>query len=365
MNRQPWSSGGGGFKMPNMPNINIPWEGIRRKLGRMGMGKLIGLIAGIAVVVWLATGLYIVAPHEAGVVKQFGKFVGQTDPGLNWHIPFPIQTVNIVNVDVVRRAEIGFRTIEEPGRPPEHRPVPKEALMLTGGENIAHVELVVLYRVINPADFLFNVRDPERALHSAAEVAIRTAMGYKLIDYAMTVGRPTIAEMTRSFLQEMMDTYQTGLYVTDVKLQVVDPPEEVKDAFHEVVRALEDRTRIVMMAKGYAEKIVPEARGEAKKVVLDAEAYKTQRILLAQGDTARFIKLLEEYQKARDVTRTRLHLETAERVLADTDKFIIDGGTGGGDVVQLLPLKDLIAIERPVVEEDPGEEDPGAEVVTR
>jgi membrane protease subunit HflK len=238
----------------------------------------------------------------------------------------------------IRRAEIGFRTVEVRGQPSVHERRLVEALMLTGDENIADIQVLVQYRVKDASQFLFKVRAPEMALRSATEVALRGVIGKTTIDDAMTVGRPLVEADTLSFLQRLLDDYQTGLHVIELKLLVVDPPDEVKDAFHEVVRALEDKDRLIREAEGYAADLVPKARGDAEKEIKAAEAYKEEKVLRAEGDTAKFLKILEEYQKAPAVTRERLYLETIERVLTSIEKFVIDPQAGGGNLLQFLPL---------------------------
>jgi membrane protease subunit HflK len=331
-------------------------EDIWRRLVKWGLGKVIGIVVGIVAVIWLLTGIYIVGPGEVGVVRQFGREVGQTSPGLNYHIPWPIQRVDVVNMAQIRRAEIGFRTVEG-----EHERELEEALMLTGDENIADIQVLVQYRVKDASQFLFEVRDPERALHTATEVALRGVIGRTTIDDAMTVGRPLVEADTLSFLQRLLDDYRTGLQVVELKLLVVDPPDEVKDAFHEVVRALEDKDRLVREAEGYEEDLVPKARGNAEKEIKAAEAYKEERVLRAEGDAAKFLKVLEEYQKARVVTRDRLYLETIERVLAVTKKFIIDPQAGGGNLLQFLPLTEFEPEKATEPEEATGPEEEARE----
>ena len=314
-----------------------PLDILRDILRRWGAGKIIWIVVGIVAVIWLLAPIYIVGPGEVGVVRQFGREVRQTSPGLNYHIPWPIQRADVVNMAKIRRAEIGFRTVEVQGQPSVHERWLVEALMLTGDENIADIQVLVQYRVKDASQFLFKVRDPEMALRSATEVALRGVIGKTTIDDAMTVGRPLVEADTLSFLQRLLDDYQTGLHVVELKLLVVDPPDEVKDAFHEVVRALEDKERLVREAEGYAADLVPKARGDAEKEIKAAEAYKEERVLRAEGDAAKFLKVLEEYLKAPMVTRERLYLETMEQVLADIEKFIIDP-QAGGNLLQFLPL---------------------------
>jgi membrane protease subunit HflK len=246
-----------------------------------------------------------------------------------------IQAVDVVNLQAVRRTEIGFRT--ERGQPVR---VANEALMLTGDENIVDLQLIVQYRVRDPSQYLFVLRDPEETLGAATEVAIRSVVGNTTIDDILTIGRAQAQDQTLQYLQTLMDDYQSGLLITEVKLQVVDPPDQVKDAFNEVVRAREDRERQQNEAQAYQEDIVPKARGQAEEIVRAAEAYREERVLQAQGDAARFSALLAEYRNGKDVTRERLYLETIERVLVNVRKVVIDGPVGN-NVLPHLPLTEL------------------------
>lgn len=329
---------------------NLPWEDIWQKIvGQIRgggnwkprkTGPVIWIVIGIVLLIWLASGIYSPGPADRGVVTQFGRFVSLTDPGLRYRWPWPIQAVDIVNVAEIRRAEIGFRTVEVPGRPARHERVDIEAMMLTGDRNIADVRILVLYRVADPVQYLFRAEAPEAALRVNTEVALRSVIGEMDIDYAMTVGRPTIELRTREFLQSLLDDHLTGLHVVGVELQPVGAPDAVREAFYDVVRAKADRERFMMEAEGYARDIVPRARGDAGALVLAATAYRDKRIAMAEGEAARFIMVLEEYRKAPVVTRQRLFLETMESALAHTEMFIIDP-TVGGNLVQFLPLVDL------------------------
>jgi membrane protease subunit HflK len=303
-------------------------------------GPVIWIVIGIVVAIWLASGFFIVGLPERGVVTQFGRFVSLREPGLNYRLPWPIEAHDIVNVAKERRAEIGFMTIEEPGRPAIHRRVLAEAMMLTGDKNIADVQVLVRYRVADPIKYLFRTEAPKLALRVNAQVALRSVIGQMTIDYAMTVGRPTVEAETGEFLQSLLDDHLTGLHVVGVELKEVDPPDEVREAFLDVVRAKADKERLIREAEGYARDVVPRARGEAAAIVHAATAYRDKRIALAEGEAERFIKILEEYRRAPEVTRQRLFLEAMERVLAGTEKFIIDPAVGGG-LLQFLPLVDL------------------------
>jgi membrane protease subunit HflK len=218
--------------------------------------------------------------------------------------------------------------------------------MLTGDENIVDAQMIVQYRVEDPVQYLFRLESPERSLHAAAEVALRSMVGASTIDDVLTVGRFKVQENAREFLQRLMTAYQSGLLITEVQLQTVDPPDEVKDAFAEVVRAREDRERLINQARGYREDVLPKARGEAQKLLREAEAYREERVLRAQGDAARFKALAAAYREAPRVTRERLHLEAVEDVLSRTDKVLVDGNAGSG-VVPLLPLRELGRLTAP------------------
>jgi len=283
----------------------------------------------VLLVFLVVTGVYSVGPGEQGVVRRFGREHRTAAPGLHYALPL-VESVDVVNIEEVRRVEVGFNgevTINE------------EALMLTGDENIVEVQMVVQYRVADPTKYLFRLRDPERTLHIASEVALRSVVGRTNIDDVMTTGRQQVQAATRELLQGLMDDYEGGLEITEVKLDAVDAPDEVKDAFNAVTRAREDKEKLVNEARGYQEDKVQRARGEAQIMVRGAEAYKEQRVLRAQGDADKFDAMLAEYQKAKGVTRQRLYLETMERVLGPIkNKMIVDQAVGAG-AVPILPLR--------------------------
>lgn len=315
---------------------------LQERLQQWGTGKAVGLAAVVIAALWLASGLYVVGPGERGVVLLFREATEETEPGLRYRLPWPIQSHAIVDVSQVRRAEVGFRTTTDSafdtGGRGGNRTVPQEALMLTGDENIVEVQLFAQYRVQDPVKFLFGAYDPENVLHTSAQVALRSVVGQNTIDYTMTEGRLQSQEQIKSDLQRLLDAYQTGILVTEARLLVVDPPAEVRDAFHDVVRALEDRERLVKEAEGYREDVVPKARGEAAQMVQQAEGYKAQRVIRAQGDADRFRAVLAEYEKAPAVTRDRLYIESMERVMPTMEKFILDQD-GKNGVLPLLPLR--------------------------
>jgi membrane protease subunit HflK len=312
------------------------WEQLRQRMPQLPhfTRKNASLLTAAILLVWLATGVYIVGPGEQGVVLQFGRVTATAGPGLNYRLPWPIQEARVVNVEAIQRLEVGFRTSSR--QPGAVQVVPVESLMLTGDENIVDAQLIVQYRISEPIRFLFHLRDPIQTLRAATEVALRSRVGNMTIDDVLTVGRATAQDEARDFLQQLMNSYESGVLVTDVKLQTVDAPEQVKDAFHEVVRAREDREKVINQARGYYEDLIPKARGEAQEILRAAEAYGEERVLKARGDAARFSAVLTEYRKAPAVTRERLHLETVERILTQSDKVVMDSKSG---VLPFLPLK--------------------------
>jgi modulator of FtsH protease HflK len=307
-----------GFKIPGFGGRN-PDEPPRDFLERFltDPKSVIWVLLALSIA-WGAACFYTVEPGEVAVIRRFGKEVRKAESGLNFLL-WPMERKNKVNVKAIRRIEVGFRT-----RRSSNQRAVSESLMLTGDENIVDAQMIVQYRVQDPSKFLFRLRDPEETLHIAAQVSLRSIVGQTTIDDVLTVGRSRVQNETRLFLQRLMDDYQSGILVTEVKLQVVDPPEQVKDAFHEVVRAREDRERLTNKALGYKEDIIPRARGQAEKKIRDAEGYKEERILQAKGDAARFLALYEEYKKAKAVTRERLYLETIGRILPRAQKLVVD-----------------------------------------
>jgi len=292
------------------------------------------------VLVWLLSGIYIVRPDEQGIVRRFGKATKVTQPGPHYRLPLPIERVDKVKVKQVRRIEIGFRTVN-PGPPAQYRFVPEESLMLTGDEQIIDAQMIVQYLVKDPAKFLFNVKDLERpqgALVDAAEVALRQVVGQRPIDDVLIGEKLQIEVDIRELLQEIIDGYDSGVRVVEVKLQTVRPPKDVASAFDDVVSAKEDKDRLVKEAEGYREDVLPKARGQAEKIIREAEGYKAERTKRAQGDADRFMAVLKEYEKAKDVTRKRLYLETMERILPGIRKFVIDPEVSG-NLLQFLPLE--------------------------
>jgi membrane protease subunit HflK len=293
----------------------------------------------IILILYLATGIFIVAPDEQGVVKRFGKFSRLESPGLNYHFPYPIETVITPAVTQVKRLEIGFRTIGS-GTSTRYQEVPIEALMLTGDENIVSADVIVQYKIKDPVSYLFNIILPEQTVKSAAEAALRHVIGERKIDEALTVGKYEIQEETMKLLQSLLDSYEAGILIVAVQLQDVNPPKEVQAAFKDVASAKEDKSRYINQAQGYKNDIIPKARGEAVKMTKEAEAYKIERIKKSEGEIAKFNKILEEYKNGEYVTEARIYLETMEEILPNMNKVIVDLDSNQS-LVNLLPLGDI------------------------
>jgi len=288
---------------------------------------------GIGLVFWLLTGTYVVGPDEVGVVQTFGKHTRVTQSGLNYHLPYPIETVQTPKVTEVKRVEIGFRTMGNN----QYRAIEKESLMLTGDENIVDAELIVQYKIKDAASYLFNFVMPVLTVREAAEASLRTVIGKHKIDEALTSGKFLIQEETKDLLQSILDKYGSGVLVVAVQLQDVSPPKQVRAAFKDVASAKEDKNRMINQAEGYRNDVIPKARGEAQAMISEAEGFREARVSRAEGEVAKFNAMLVEYKKAKVVTRKRLYLETMEEILPNINKYIIPGGDGG-NLLNLLNL---------------------------
>jgi len=283
-------------------------------------------LAVIVLIVWVASGIYIVDPAERGVIQRFGKYTATTLPGPHWHLPYPIESKEIVNVDQIRNVEIGFRS---DGLKQTVEAVPREALMLTKDENIIDIRFAA-------REYLFNLRDPDFTLVQATESAVRETIGKSTMDFVLTEGRSQVEDISRDLIQKILDRYKSGLQVTKVNMQNAQPPEEVQDAFQDAVRAIADEQRLINEAQTYANGVIPTARGEAARRTAEANAYKSKVVAQAEGEASRFTQILEQYQNAPDVTRQRLYIEAMESVLSNTNKVLVD--IKGGNNLIYLPL---------------------------
>ena len=349
----PWGSppGGGGNgsgRGPTPPDIDAIIKDIQNKInkflpgGSKSGGKPIGLILIILLFVWLASGLYRVGPDEQGVVLRFGKFIKTTQPGLHYHIPIPVETVQTPKVTKVNRIDIGFRSERDSGfsQGGGVADVPQESLMLTGDENIVNIDFSVFWVIKDAGKFLFEIQDPEGTVKAAAETAMREVIAKSKIQPVLTEGRAKIEVETQDIIQSILDEYNSGIQITQVQTQKADPPDQVIDAFRDVQAARADMERSKNEAEAYANDVIPRARGEAAKIMQAAEAYKQKVVASAEGEASRFVSIFTEYDKAKEVTQERMYLETMEKVLADIEKVIIEKGAGSG-VVPYLPLPEL------------------------
>jgi membrane protease subunit HflK len=292
-------------------------------LGGAAPGPLPWVLLALLVVAWALTGFYRVDDAERGVVLRFGQYVETTLPGLRWHLPWPVERVDLVNTGEI----VPFR---------------QQFRMLTRDENIVEVDLSVQYRRADPVMYLFNVRDPDRTLEEVAESAIREVIGKNVLDFVLTAGRSEIALQTEKLIQQTLDDYKTGLTVAKVNLQDANFPSQVQTAVQDAIKAREDRERLSFEAQKYANEILPLARGESVRRQNDAEAYRARVVADAQGEASRFTQLLGEYEKAPEVTRRRLYLEAMEDVYASSSKVIIDGGKGNSSNLLYLPVEKLL-----------------------
>jgi membrane protease subunit HflK len=347
--RGPWGSGPQ-QQGPRPPDLE---EFLRRSQdrlrgflpGNLG-GRGVALIVLAAVVLWGFSGFFRVEPDELGVVLRFGKFVREVQPGLNYHLPYPIESALTPPALRVNKIDVGTLPVENvrPRGAPV-REVPEESLMLTGDENIVDVDFSVLWRVKpnGVGDYLFNIQSPEGTVKAVAESAMREVIGRSTIQPILTGARQNIETGVQELMQKTLDQYGAGILVQQVQLQKVDPPTQVIDSFRDVQAARSDLERAQNEAQTYANRVVPEARGRAAKFIQDAEAYREQAVAEAKGQTSRFLQIYDQYKKAPDVTRERMYLETMERVLGGSDKTIIDTGPhqASPGVVPYLPLTEL------------------------
>jgi membrane protease subunit HflK len=348
--KDPWGGRGGDQGPPDLDEIVRKMQskmgglfgGRRGGIGSGGNGGgmlVIGVIAVIAALVWLASGFYIVDEGKRGVQLRFGQFSQITMPGLHWHLPYPVEQVELVDVEQRRFVEVGYRSAGGRGTSGA-QPVPKEALMLTQDENIVDIRIAVQYQVKDAREYLFNVRDPDVTLKQATESAIREVIGKSRMDFVLTEGRSEVAGQSKELVQAILDQYNAGLLVTTVNLQDAQPPEEVQGAFVDAIKAREDEERQKNEAQAYANDIIPRARGAAARILEEANGYQLSVTARAEGEASRFEQMLTEYAKAPEVTRKRLYLDTMEDVLSKSNKVTVDVSKGNN--LLYLPLDQML-----------------------
>ena len=337
----PFGGGGGGSQQP--PDfedaIRKAQERIKGFLPGGGMkGKGLAIVLAAVVGVWLLTGFYRVQTDQQGVVLRFGEWVNTTAPGLNWHIPYPIESVVTPSVEEINQINVGFRSLGG-GNTTSQRDVEEESLILTGDQNIIDIDFSVQWKINDAGKYLFNIRAPSETVKIAAESAMREIIGRTDIQPALTEARAEIEGKTKDLLQNILDNYEAGILITGVRLQNVQPPSQVIDAFNDVQRALQDRDRLRNEAQSYRNDIIPRARGEAQKMIQGAEAYREKIVNEAEGEAQRFNQVLSAYQENPEVTKKRMYLETMQKVYSRTEKVLMDAGTSG--TVPYLPLDQL------------------------
>lgn len=339
-NRGPWGQGSGGQQPPNLEDIIKKGQERFKDIIPGGGGGKLGLIIILLVIIaaWLISGFYKVETTEQGVVLRFGDWIKTTQPGLNYHLPYPIETVLTPEVTKVNSIEIGFRTTRNGGQSSQEA----ESLMLTGDENIVDIGFTVLWKIKDAGNFLFNVNDPVQTIRATAESAMREIVGRTDLQAAITAGRLLVETDVRKRLQEVLDEYGTGVQIEAIQLNKAEPPSQVIAAFRDVQAAEADKERVQNEALSYANDIVPRARGLSEQIRLQAQGYKQKVIAEAEGEASRFISIYDEYIKAPYVTRQRIYLETLQEVFTGKQKIIIDGGKSGvSGVVPYLPLNEL------------------------
>jgi membrane protease subunit HflK len=350
-NKDPW--GGRGDQGP--PDLDEVVKKMQDKLGGLfGGGRKggdssggrrgggpgfagFGVVIGIVALVWVFSGIYIVDAGKQGVVMRFGAYSATTPPGPHWHIPYPVEQVEIVDVEQRRFVEIGYRS----GAAGQSVvAVPREALMLTEDENIVNIQLAVQYQVSDPQRYLFDVRDPDATLKQVAESVIREVVGKSEMDFVLKEGRAQVVADIKELMQKTLTSYEAGLLVSDVNLQDAQPPEEVQAAFSDAIKAREDKERLKNEAEAYSNDVIPRARGAAARQIEEANGYRESLVAKAEGEASRFSQLLSEYEKAPEVTRKRLYLETMESVLGQASKVLVDSDNANN--LMYLPIDQLM-----------------------
>jgi len=341
--------GGGGNNNQGPPDLEELWRDFNRRLDRLfrraggnggdggrqqrRVGGSAGILLLLIVLVWLASGFYIVNEGQRGVVLRFGRYIETTLPGPRWHLPFPLETAEVVNLAQVRTVEVGYRNNVR-------SKVLKESLMLTDDENIVDVQFAVQYVLKSPNDYLFNSRGPDEAVLQAAETAVREIVGKSSMDYVLYEGRAEVAARAHKLMQGILDRYGTGINVSKVTMQNAQPPEQVQAAFDDAVKASQDRERQKNEGQAYANDVIPKARGMAARLVQEAEGYRGRVIEQSEGDASRFRQLVGEYSKAPQVTRDRLYYDAMQQIFTNTTKVVVD--QKGGNNLLYLPLDKLM-----------------------
>jgi membrane protease subunit HflK len=333
--KDPWGGGNKGDQGP--PDLDEVFRNLQKKFGSLfggkggrggsqipspGGGMGFGLIIALIVALWCLTGFYKIEEAERGVELRFGNHVNTTDSGLHWHFPYPIETVEKVNIE-------------------ERRQVPYKATVLTQDENIIDLQGTLQYQIINAEKYLFNVRNPEISLSQAIESALRLTVGQSKMDFIITEGRNQIAFLIKQTVQDIVDQYGTGLSIIEVNIQDVNPPQPVRQAFQDVIQAREDKQRLINEAEAYRNEVLPKARGAAARILEEANAYEKEVVARAEGEADRFVQLLKEYKKAPQVTRDRLYLDMMESVLNKSSKVMVD--VDGSNNLLYLPLDKLMS----------------------
>lgn len=346
-----WNDPQWGKKNDSPPDLDEIWRRFNEKLNSLfggnpspNSGKSfnkggLGIIAGVIIAIWLASGFYIVDTGERGVVLRFGKFIETTQPGPNWHLPYPFETVEVVNIEQVRTVEVGYRNNVK-------SKMLKESLMLTDDENIVDIQFAVQYTLKDPEDYLFNNRSPDDAVRQVAESVMSEIVGKSKMDYVLYEGRADVAARATKQIQDALDRYKTGISVSKVTLQNAQPPQEVQSAFDDAVKAGQDRERLKSEGQAYANDVIPRARGMAARLTEESNGYKQSIIANAEGEASRFQQVLVEYSKSPVVTRDRMYMDMMQQVLTSTSKVLIDSSKGSNNLLY-LPLDKLMQMTSP------------------
>jgi len=299
-----------------------------------GFNVSLGLVVLVVALIWLASGFYIVDASQRGVVLRFGKLIETTEPGPRWHLPYPVESVEIVNLSQVRTVEVGYRENVK-------NKMLKESLMLTDDENIIDIQFAVQYFLKDPGAYLFNNRAPDENVRQSAETAIREVVGRSKMDFVLYEGREQVAAETTKLMQDILDRYQSGILVSKLTMQNAQPPEQVQAAFDDAVKAGQDRERQKNEGQSYANDVVPKAKGAAARLMEEASGYKQSVIANAEGDASRFKQILAEYEKAPQITRERMYLDMMQQIMTSSSKVMIDQKSSNGSLLY-LPLDKLM-----------------------